>query len=146
MSPELQTWIEEQKPELVEAAERYVERSKIFLPPEADPRRGGRPDKNARVSGSQLRNLLNVALTERSLAVLRNFLRYQVGRQWKDGKAGAALEELLAREIAERTASRMDAATGERREVEAALLPLLLGFVIREYTYQCRRHGTRSDG
>lgn len=146
MGPELQAWIEEQKPELVAAAEAYVARSEIHLPmPQRDDHRG-RPDKSARVSASQLRNLLNVALTEKSLPVLKNFLRYQVGRQWKDAKAGELLEEVLLREIVERGRKGAETHRGVPRQVEAALLPLLLGFVIREYTYQCKMKGTRTDG
>lgn len=146
MSPELQAWIEEQKPELVEAAERYVAESEIYLPTPQDQKKGGRRSKDPRVTGSQLRNLLNVALTERSLAVLKNFLRYQVGRQWKDGKAGDLLEQLLLREIANRSQARGKAEGVSPREIEAALLPLLLGYIIREYTYRCKLAGTRSHG
>ncbi len=140
MSPEQQSWIEAQKPELVAAAERYVAESEIYLPMPQ------RRDRKARVTMSQLRNLLNVALSERSLPVLKNFLRYQIGRQWDDSRAGALLEEYLLREVGERSRAGQEARGGEVRELEAALLPLLLGFVIREYTYHCKLKGTRSDG
>lgn len=146
MSPEIQAWIDAQKPQLVEAAERYVERSEIFRPTPRKRQKGGRGKKDPRVSSSQLRNLLNVALTERSLPVLKNFLRYQVGRQWEDPKAGELMEQLLLDEVAKRSRGAGEGHGVEPRELEAALLPLLLGYVIREYTYRCKLEGTRSDG
>ena len=76
MSPELQAWIEEQKPDLVEAAKRYVNKSSICF------KQTGQ-DNEPQVSSSQLRNLLNVAQSERSLKVLVNFLRYQISRGQK---------------------------------------------------------------
>jgi hypothetical protein len=143
MSPEVQAWIEAQKPELVAAAERYVESSQLSL--QAPNRR----DRRARVSMSQLRNLLNIAQTERSLAVFKNFLRYQVGRKsrgWEDQAAGELLEQLLLAEVAARSQGGGEAHGVEPRHLEAALLPLLIGYIIREYTYRCAQHGTSTDG
>lgn len=145
MSRQTQAWIEAQKPELVEAAERYVQESEIFRPTPREQQRG-RKKKDPRVTPSQLQNLLNVALTERSLAVLRNFIRYQVGRHWEDAAAGELLEKLLLDEVAQRSQRDSESLGVKPRELEAALLPLLLGYVIREHTYRCKLEGTRSDG
>ena len=150
MSPEVQAWIEEQKPALVQAAEEYVEKSQIYLPaPPRGKRPTGKKAKQARVSSSQLRNLLNIAQTERSLAVFRNFLRYQVGKRssaWRDPVAADLLEQVVDSEISNRAASGVKAPDLTTRELEASLLLLLVGYIIREYTYQCRKHGTSSDG
>jgi hypothetical protein len=125
MSPELQTWIEDQKPELVTAAETYVDQSGIYA---KSPGRDGEPQ----VSGAQLRNLLNVAQGERSLKVLINFLRYQIGRGrrgWEHRRSGEMLEVFLT--------SRVAALCSEEVAVR---------YVIREYRYVCGGREKRGHG
>ncbi len=143
MGLELQAWIEERKPELVAAAEGYVDQSGIYF------KQTGR-DGEPQVSGSQLRNLLGVVRSERSLKVLVNFLRYQIGRGrrgWEHRESGKHLEEVLTGRIAslcsDQEAARLDTS---RRELEAALVSLFLGYVIREYTYVCGGHEKRNYG
>lgn len=143
MSPELQKWIEEQKPALVAAAESYVDRSGIYV------KREGR-DGEPQVSGSQLRNLLGVVRSERSLKVLVNFLRYQIGRGrrgWEHRESGKRLETALTDGIASLCSDQEAARLAtSRRELEAVLASLFLGYVIREYTYVCGGQEKRSYG
>ncbi len=143
MSPELQTWLEDRKPELVAAAEEYVDRSGIYL---KRPGTAGEPN----VSSSQLRNLLNVAQSDRSLKVLVNFLRYQIGRRgrgWEHTASGKELESFLTGRIATLCSEEGAAHIGvSRRELEAALASLFLGYVIREYKYVCGGHEKRGHG
>ncbi len=139
MSPELLKWIEEQKPALVGAAEGYLDRddSRIYAPQARDA-------KKPRVAGSQLRNLLSAAQSGCPLSVLTNLLHYQIGRDGRgwgrdERKSGEALVQLLAREISERVAS---VASAERHALESRLAALLLGYLVREFTYRCRIAGT----
>lgn len=147
MKPETLGWIEEQEPELVRAAEEYVKELEIH---KADPASRG-PRNRPRVSGSQLRNLLNAAQGRSSLAVLVNFLRYQIGRGrkgWEDERSGNALVKLLEDEVSTRVGKRVEkdseVAGKDRYRLESRLAALLLGFVLREYTYRCREAGTAS--
>lgn len=140
MKPEALSWIEQQKPDLVAAAEVYLEEHQIYKP-------GKRKDK-PRISGSQLRNLLNAAQAESSLAVLINFLRYQVGRGnkgWPDRRSGSALEALLKDKVGGLAGNGAKAHEADRYGLEARLAALLLGYVIREYTFRCRQEGTSSS-
>jgi hypothetical protein len=139
MSPETLAWIEKQKPDLVRSAEDYVKQTKLF-------KRKGRGD-HPRVSGSQLRNLLSAAQSGSPLAVLINFLHYQIGRKnqgWADQRSGEELGKLLDKDI--RRLSREGAkqkGAEDVYELESHLAAQLLGFVIREYTYRCSVEGTR---
>lgn len=145
MNAETLTWIEDQKPDLVRSAESYVEEHKISEP--GEDRRHGFP--KARVSGSQLRNLLSAAQSEGSLAVLINFLRYQIGRGrqgWEDQVSGRGLETMLHKQVGQRIADAGDVTAGDPRQLESRLASLLLGYVIREYTYRCQLAGTSSHG
>lgn len=143
MKPETLGWIEDQEPELVRAAERYVAEFKIHEPGEES--RG--PRNKARVSGSQLRNLMNAAQSRASLAVLVNFLRYQIGRGrqgWEDEPSGMALGKLLEDEVGKRIETSAGVSGRDRYRLESRLAALLLGFVMREYTYRCREARTSS--
>lgn len=161
MNSQTLNWIEHQKAELVEAAEGFVTAAGIADPrPEtkdkkpAPPRPGGKDNKpKAKISGSQLRNLLSVAQSERSLAVLLNFLHYQMGRAkgWPDLPSGEALYGLLREavkkridEAVEEKAFGADFRRPDRFLLESRLSALLLGYIIREYTYQCKIAGTDS--
>ena len=140
MTPRTLAWIEQQKPNLVGWAEEYVNTTKLY---EArDPNRG----KQAWVSGSQLRNLLNTAQSGSSLAVLINFLRYQIGREkqgWTHRISGEELERLLREDLGKLATEGAEDDEADLHEVEAHLAAQLLGFVIREYTYRCALAGTR---
>lgn len=133
-------WIEQQKPELVRAAEAYLKQHPIFEPEE------NKKAKDPKVSGSQLRNLLNAAQSGASLPVLKNFLRYQIGRKrqgWADAPSGEALIELLEREVRTRfDGAQLGDGAAERRAVESQLAALLLGYLVRHFTYLCAKAGT----
>ena len=136
MSPTLLAWIEQQKPDRVASAEAYVRDSHIY---EAGPRGRG-----PRISPSQLRNLLNAAQGESPLAVIVNLLHYQMGRSegWKDWPSGEKLEALLREKVGGAAESAPVGDKAQRYGVEARLATLLLGYVVREYVYQCKRAGT----
>lgn len=133
MSLSLRAFIEKRSPHLVQVAEEFLQQHKIYLP-------AGKPV----VSGTQLRNLLAAAQSGSPVAVLRNFLHYQMGRDqrsraWADSASGHALIGLLEKEVAKPVADQVGAATTEdeaRFRLEAELASQLLGFLHREYTYQ----------
>lgn len=140
MNAETLNWIEEQKPALVLAAREYLKHNQIYQPRTDKPR-------DSRVSPTQLRNLLNAALSGSSLVVLTNFLRYQMGR--KDGGWGGRnrvegenLEKLFEKEVGERARQHDSADPTLRFRLEAQLAGLFLGFLIHEFTYRCRLAGT----
>jgi hypothetical protein len=145
MTPEVLSWIDEQKPALVGAAERYIQDNPIYAP---DPGRREARRPPARVSGSQLRNLVNAAQTGSPLAVMVNLLRYQIGRGgrgWKDKDSGQALERVLVSEVKTRAESAPGSDEGVRYAVESRLAALLLGYIVREFTYRCELAGTSHD-
>ena len=138
MNPETLTWIEKQKPTLVEWAEHYVKTSELHFPKNPG-------SSTARVSGSQLRNLLAAAQSGSSLSILLNFLRYQMGRRqgWGHTDSGQQLEELLEKQLGP-LCKKVPAEQGaDAYELQAHLAAQLLGFIIRDYTYRCKLKGTR---
>lgn len=158
MNPQTLAWIERQKPQLVGWAEKFVQDTKLY---EEKPRKNGhgpaaerdhdgdeeeRKKKHPQVSRSQLRNLLSAAQSGSAIAVLVNFLRYQMGREsrpWKHRESGEGLERLLLDELQGLVDKAIPSRqTEERYELEAHLAAQLLGFIIREYTYRCSLEGT----
>lgn len=143
MTPEMLSWIEKQKPELVGWAEKYVQGTKLFEP------KGGR-GKQPKVSGSQLRNLLNAAQGGSPLAVIINLLRYQIGRGgrgWPEKPSGQTLESLFTGKLRPLIKSGVESLETPDREaalyeLESQVTAQLLGFIIREYTYRCALEGT----
>jgi hypothetical protein len=150
MTREVLGWIERKKPTLVGWAEAYLDKNQIYKPkPSRERGNHGEPAKQSTpvVSGSQLRNLLSAAQAGSSLAVLVNFLRYQIGRKdkgWPDRGSGEALEKLLREDLKGLAAQAEKVrADDDHFEVEPHLAAQLLGFIIREYTYRCAVAGTR---
>ncbi|NJL27234.1 MAG: hypothetical protein HC897_04750 [Thermoanaerobaculia bacterium] len=132
MNAETLNWIEEQKPALVMAAREYLGKHQIYQPRSDKPR-------EPRVSPTQLRNLWNAAHSGSSLAVLTNFLRYQIGRGnrgWGDPSSGEALEIVLDRQVGDRCSSHLGVESVGRYGLEAQIAALLFGFLIHEYTFQ----------
>lgn len=134
MNAETLNWIEEQKPALVLAAREYLNHNRIYQDI------GGQPHNyNPHVSTAQLRNLWNAAHSGSSLAVLTNFLRYQIGRGnrgWGDPRSGEALEEVLEQHVGKRCAAHLGSDSAEHYGLEAQIAALLFGFLIHEYTFQ----------
>lgn len=147
MTPENLSWVEARQPQLVRWAEDYVQTTKLY-------ERHNPKKRNPRVSGSQLRNLLNAATQGSSLAVLVNFLRYQIGRDkrgWPHEESGTALADLLGERLKSLCAERMGGSHATpagadpaevQIEFEAQMAARLLGYVIREYTYRCKLANT----
>jgi hypothetical protein len=138
MKAETLRWIEEQKPALVASAEQFLDRCPIH----ESKKPGG---KDPKIAGSQLRNLLNAAKSGESLVVIRNFLRYQIGRGsrgWGDTKSGEALVTLLDSDVGARVNGYAEIDASERHAVEARLTALFFGYLIRHFTYKCRLVGT----
>ncbi len=165
MSPESLAWIETQKSALVVAAQAYVEKSESYQPSDQtsskllerfanavarwmnmgeDPQRRPRfPDP--RVTTSQLRSLLATTQNE-PLAVVESYLRYQIGRGSRgwghDAGPGHELLGLLDKQVRQRLGGAPTEDEDEAEDQEAAgrrLASLLIGFVIREQTYQVAR-------
>jgi hypothetical protein len=145
MTPETIAWIEQQKPQLVDWAENYVKESELFklqnLSKKTLEELGKNPQEEVsvpppKVSPSQLRNLLGAAQAGHSIAILINFLRYQMGREgWKDEKSGKMLEKYLTKELKE-TLLKDSRENQDAHAIEAHIAAQFLGFIIREYTYR----------
>jgi len=93
---------------------------------------------------AQLRNVLDVATATESVRVVENFIHYQMGREgqqaWRNFgddlmKEMEKLEE-TAREIASRTKA-------DVKQVHIKLVRLLLGFLLRYYTYRKKMEESR---
>lgn len=149
MTPDVLAWIDRQKPALVGVAEGFLSQHHIFERPEPKDnklRDNKAKDNKPRVSGSQLRLLLNAAQSGSPVAVLVNLLHYQVGRGsrgWGDQQSGEALAKTLRESVSD-LAQTCGASGDDLFEVEARVAALLLGFLIREYTYGCKQAGTMS--
>lgn len=124
MKPEALAWIEDQKSDLVAAA--------IVNTP------------SQQVTKSQLQTLLTVAQDE-PIDVLKSHLRYQMGRSqqaWRDWEAGERILTMLEQEVRERCKAAIDSGVlskptaRDRRALQQRLAALMIGFVIREHTYQ----------
>ncbi len=156
MKTETLTWIDQQKPDLVARAEKYLDEHKIYQPKYCDPewqKKKGAPPKKPSclqdlpeeakkpiISNNQLRNLLNAAQAGNPISVQVNFLRFQIGRQknaWPDANSGEALITLLENL---RTSSKKAVLGSEVAPIslEAPLAANLLGFIIREHTYRTK--------
>lgn len=120
------------KPQLVDLAEKWVQH-------------GGSAAARA-VEKSQLRLLLQAAKSE-PLPVLANLLRYQVGRkkgfygdedERKEGNKAKVHDRLLT--LLEETLPDLAKAKADdeasRQALERGLATQLLGFIVREHTYQ----------
>jgi|GEM_PF-2793371 len=138
MNAKIINWIDKQKPKLVRAAEEYLSQNEIY-------RAIG--SKKA-ISISQLQNLLNAARSGSTLAELRNFLRYQMGRGtkgtrgWTEWDSGEALIRLLDEQVGQRAekappakANQEGAPKTVRYDVESKLAALLLGYIVRHFTF-----------
>lgn len=129
MTPETMTWLEHQKPGLVKLAEDFVQETKLEV---------------QSVSPSQLRNLLSAAQSGSSLALLVNFLRYQIGRGsrgWKHQPSGLKLEKLLGGKLLKLSEQGSKACGHTEKDVatyelQALLAAQFFGFLIRDFTYR----------
>lgn len=135
-------WLEVQKCELVELAEKLVRETRIAAPIDEEP--GARDPPPAAVTPSQIRNFLAAAQNGNPLAVLTNFLRYQRGRgrglaAWRHEASFRQLENLFTADFPERCRKISGPLTTEQKlDAEARLAAQFLGFLLRDYTY--RRH------
>lgn len=90
---------------------------------------------------SQFRNLLQVALNTNSPEVVKNFLRYQVGRDDKWGKGSGSLAEAIVSHIQGFLKERADAiaqtakAPEKTNSVHMDLIRRYLGYGSRHLTY-----------
>ena len=112
-----------------------VQRAQVVV--DADPTitgRGGLEDK-------QLRNVSAVAAETESLAVVDNFIQYQIGRArpgqgWLAGPDGGFGERLRADlEWIREQARRLADAQVTAKELEIRLARLYLGYLIRHFKY-----------
>lgn len=129
MTFDRRAFIEKKLPHFVSEAEGFLERFPIYSP-------GHKP----RVSTSQLKNLLAAAQGGSPVAILRNFLHYQMGRDkkslaWNDHDSAHGLIALLEREV-EKPVKDLGLGEDERYRLEAELAAQLIGFLSREYTYR----------
>jgi len=104
-----------------------------------------KPEKNAsknkdKLEESQFRNLVSVADTTSSPEVVKNFLRYQVGRGDKWGRGPDSLAERIVNDIddviklaAEEIA--LDSGSQNISEIQMELIRRYLGYGARYLTY-----------
>ncbi len=90
---------------------------------------------------AQLRNLMQVAQVESEVAVLRNFLQYQAGRQATRSFWGPIYEDVNAalEEIARRLGSASEA---ERRQA----IQRFFGYMVRRYVFKTELRGGGGRG
>ncbi|MFN3361472.1 MAG: hypothetical protein ACK421_08615 [Pseudanabaenaceae cyanobacterium] len=132
----LQSKIQEQLDEVVQRAQKLAR--------DFDIAKEGSSEK------SPFRNVLAVAIETGSIEVLKNFIRYQMGRQgsspiWKEKRSGKVFAQALIDQIdglgdilAKITADVTDAHGGEKERISKAihltLSRLFLGYLAREHT------------
>lgn len=89
---------------------------------------------------SQFRNLLRVSDTTESPEVVKNFLRYQVGREKKWGRGKTSLAERIVADIDGSLKTKADmiateAAGGNSKEIHIELIRRYLGYGSRHLKY-----------
>jgi len=95
--------------------------------------------ENSDFKESQLRNVINVASSSRSVQVVLNFIKYQIGRrkEWQHANFGECLLDRLIRlsSIAQQIASRLGV-KGSEEEIHLRLVELYLGYMNRYFKYK----------
>jgi hypothetical protein len=96
-----------------------------------------------RLEESQFRNLVRVADTTESTEVIKNFLRYQVGRDEKWGRGKDSLAEKIITDINTRIKEKAKdiAKTAKTEDINSILLQLTrryLGYGARYLTYKLK--------
>jgi hypothetical protein len=97
--------------------------------------------KYGQLDTSQYQNLVQVALSTESPEVIKNFLRYQVGRDTKWGRGEGSLAEAIVSEIqgdlkTQATAIATEAGDSKlEKEVHIELIRRYLGYGKRHLTY-----------
>lgn len=122
--------IDEIEDELVKRAEQVVERF--------------RPDITEKLEVKQLRNVEAVAAETESLAVVDNFIKYQIGRAdkpdkgWRWGEQqGKGFGEAVRDDLKE-LKKRAESNAGDKvspKDLEIRLVRLYLGYLTRHFTY-----------
>jgi hypothetical protein len=95
---------------------------------------------NKKLEESQFRNLLRVSETTESPEVVKNFLRYQVGREEKWGRGQGSLAEKIVHDIdgaLRERAQAIQASTHHKnlQEIWIKLIRLYLGYGARRLKY-----------
>lgn len=97
--------------------------------------------ENEKFKESQLRNVINVASSSRSVPVVLNFIKYQIGRreEWQHKKFGEYLLDRLIRlsPTAQQIASRPEV-KGSEEEIHLRLVELYLGYMNRYFKYKSK--------
>ena len=94
------------------------------------------------VGASQIRNVMAVANSAPHIAVVTNFIRYQMGRSttkptWKDTGLGDAVNDAIQGTVGNMAKDIVaEAGFGEIDETQMRLTRLLLGFMHRSYVYE----------
>lgn len=97
--------------------------------------------KYGQLDPSQYQNLVQVALSTESPEVIKNFLRYQTGRDTKWGRGEGSLAEAIIKDIQgdlEQQAKNIAEAAGDQnrqKEIHIELIRRYLGYGKRHLTY-----------
>ncbi|VXD17599.1 conserved hypothetical protein [Planktothrix serta PCC 8927] len=129
LSPEVQIALEIQKgirqaeDELVQAIEKALDSKKY-----------------GNLEESQFRNLVRVAETTDSPEVIKNFIRYQVGRDTKWGRGKDSLAEIIINDINAKTKEKAEAIakqakTQDIKSIHIELIRRYLGYGARHLKY-----------
>lgn len=97
-------------------------------------------DGRDKLEESQFRNLVRVSDTTESPEVVKNFLRYQVGRERKWGRGDKSLAERIVADIDGNLKTKADAITKEAKggnasEIHIELIRRYLGYGARYLKY-----------
>lgn len=97
--------------------------------------------KDSALLSSQFRNLVRVADTTESPAVVKNFLRYQVGRDQKWGRGKGSLAEKIINDVDEKLLNyaqevAQQASSTNVRSIHMQMIRLYLGYGSRRLKYR----------
>jgi hypothetical protein len=100
----------------------------------------GKPNTKSELEESQFRNLVRVSESTGSPAVIKNFLRYQVGRDEKWGRGSDSLAEQIIRDIdghlrSQAEAIAQDSGSQESKQIWLELIRRYLGYGSRYLKY-----------
>lgn len=100
----------------------------------------GKPNTKSELEESQFRNLVRVSESTDSPAVIKNFLRYQVGRDEKWGRGSDSLAEKIIQDIdghlrSQAEAIAQDSGSQDSKQIWLELIRRYLGYGSRYLKY-----------
>lgn len=117
--------IEEQLDNIIENAENLVINTNIA--------------NKEKISQSQIRNIIEIANATNSLKALKNFIRYQIGRNQLDGEFGNQFINQLENFLENITKEITRNSPKSENSVRFSLIKQYLGYLNRHYVYLTKK-------